>query len=129
MLVSSAPYVDQPRTPERGEMNKAEKSLNILPKSMRWAPELLAAHSEFCAEIRQRIGDADQHARVPSGSLHPSDDFEKSGSYWSNFRSVNMSDQKKRMFVIVDAIYRTLTIARYVFIGHLFVSHGLVKTC
>ena len=76
-------------SPERGEMNKAEKSLNILPKSMRWAPELLAAHSEFCAEIRQRIGDADQHARVPSGSLHPSDDFEKSGSYWSNFRSVN----------------------------------------
>ena len=90
VLVSSAPYVDQPRTPERGEMNKAEKSLNILPKSMRWAPELLAAHSEFCAEIRQRIGDADQHARVPSGSLHPSDDFEKSGSYWSNFRSVNV---------------------------------------
>ena len=103
MLVSSAPHVDQPRTPERGEMNKAEKSLNILSKSMRWAPELLAAHSEFCAEIRQRIGDDDQHARVPSGSLHPSDDFEKSGSYWSNFRSVNLSDQKKRMFVIVDA--------------------------
>jgi hypothetical protein len=51
-------------------MNKAEKSLNILSKSMRWAPELLAAHSEFCAEIRQRIGDDDQHARVPSGSLH-----------------------------------------------------------
>jgi hypothetical protein len=87
-------------------MNKAEKSLNILPKSMRWAPELLAAHSEFCAEIRQRIGDDDQHARVPSGSLHPSDDFEKSGSYWSNFRSVNLSDQKKRMFVIVDATVR-----------------------
>jgi len=94
VLVSSAPYVDQPRTPERGEMNKAEKSLNILPKSMRWAPELLAAHSEFCAEIRQRIGDADQHARVPSGSLHPSDDFEKSGSYWSNFRSVNPTELK-----------------------------------
>ena len=32
MLVSSAPYVDQPRTPERGEINKAEKSLNIFPK-------------------------------------------------------------------------------------------------
>ena len=80
---------DSLESPERGEMNKAEKSLNILSQSMRWGPELLAAHSEFCAEIRQRIGDDDQHARVPSGSLHPSDDFEKSGSYWSNFRSVN----------------------------------------
>ena len=93
-------------SPERGEMNKAEKSLNILPKSMRWAPELLAAHSEFCAEIRQRIGDADQHARVSSGSLPPSDDFEKSGSYWSNFRSVNPTElkllhrRKKRHLII-----------------------------
>ena len=79
MLVSSAPDVDQPRNTGARRDEKADKSLNILYQSMRWAPELLAAHSKFRAEIRPRTSDDDQHARVPSGSLHPSDDFEKAG--------------------------------------------------
>ena len=79
MLVSSAPDVDQLRNTGARRDEKADKSLNILYQSMRWAPELLAAHqhSKFRAEIRPRTSDDDQHARVPSGSLHPSDDFEK----------------------------------------------------
>ena len=57
-------------------MNKADKRLNILYQSILWAPRLLAAHCEFRDEIRPRVSDGDQHARVPSGSIHPSDNFD-----------------------------------------------------
>ena len=89
-------------TAGRSEMNNANKRLNILYQSILWAPRLLAAHCEFRDEIRPRVSDGDQHARVPSGSIHSSDNFE-------DFQSKRESNELSTFFFVAADANRTAT--------------------